>query len=65
MKEKPQKKASPPPPTGAPPADEVARRAYEIYLARGGEPGHEQEDWLRAEKELREQAASARKRPRG
>lgn len=67
MKENPRKKAAPPPPTGAPPADEVARRAYEIYLARGGEPGHEQEDWLRAEKELREQGASSKKtgRPRG
>ncbi|HXB54206.1 MAG TPA: DUF2934 domain-containing protein [Vicinamibacteria bacterium] len=61
MKENPRKKVSPPPPTGPPSADEVARRAYEIYLARGGEPGHEREDWLRAERELREQAASAKK----
>jgi hypothetical protein len=65
MKENPRKNVSAVPP--AAPAQEVARRAYEIYLARGGEPGHDQEDWLRAEKELREQAASSKKaaRPRG
>lgn len=32
--------------------DEVARRAYELYQARGGEPGHEVEDWLHAEQEV-------------
>lgn len=32
--------------------DEVARRAYELYVARGGEPGHELEDWLQAEREI-------------
>jgi hypothetical protein len=65
MKENPRKKASPLPLPGAPPADEIARRAYEIYLARGGAPGQEQEDWLRAEKELREQAASLKRAGRG
>lgn len=30
----------------------IALRAYEIYMERGGEPGHELEDWTRAEKEL-------------
>jgi len=25
--------------------DEIRRRAYEIYLRRGGEPGHETDDW--------------------
>ncbi len=38
--------------------EEVARRAYELYLARGGEPGREQEDWLQAERELRQKAGS-------
>lgn len=34
-------------------SEEVVRqRAYELYLARGREPGHELEDWLQAEKEL-------------
>jgi hypothetical protein len=31
----------------------VAARAYELFRARGGEPGHDVEDWLRAEAELR------------
>ena len=36
----------------APSQDEIARRAYEIYLERGGEHGHDVEDWQRAEAEL-------------
>lgn len=31
---------------------EIRNRAYEIYMQRGGQPGHELEDWLRAEREL-------------
>ena len=31
---------------------EIRNRAYEIYLQRGGESGHELEDWLQAEREL-------------
>ena len=31
---------------------EIRRRAYEIYLERGAQPGHELEDWLRAQREL-------------
>ena len=31
---------------------EIRHRAYEIYLERGAQPGHELEDWLRAEREL-------------
>ncbi|HEV2419442.1 MAG TPA: DUF2934 domain-containing protein [Terriglobia bacterium] len=30
----------------------IARRAFEIYEARGGEHGRDQEDWLRAVEEL-------------
>jgi hypothetical protein len=30
----------------------IAHRAYELYLERGGEPGKDVEDWVRAEKEL-------------
>lgn len=38
-----------------PPAHEaIARRAYELYLERGAEPGRDVEDWLQAEAELRE-----------
>jgi Protein of unknown function (DUF2934) len=36
----------------APNRDEVRRRAYEIYLQRGGVPGQELEDWLQAEREI-------------
>ena len=37
--------------------DEIARRAYEIYVQRGGENGKDVEDWLRAEKEVSGKAA--------
>jgi hypothetical protein len=40
--------------------DQIRRRAYELYEERGRENGHELEDWLRAEEEIREmQALSA------
>ena len=32
----------------------IERRAYELYLARGEVNGHDQDDWLRAERELRD-----------
>jgi NADPH:quinone reductase-like Zn-dependent oxidoreductase len=32
---------------------EIRTRAYELYLARGAQPGRELEDWLQAERELR------------
>jgi DUF2934 family protein len=45
-------------PVLAPTPEEIAQRAYEIFLARGGEPGHDLDDWLQAESELlREHAA--------
>jgi DUF2934 family protein len=33
-------------------ADQIRRRAYELYEARGREEGREVEDWLRAEAEV-------------
>jgi hypothetical protein len=30
----------------------IAKRAYELFLQRGGEHGHDWEDWLTAEREL-------------
>jgi len=37
----------------APPSvDEVARRAYFIYVNQGSQPGHEMEHWMAAEAEL-------------
>ena len=38
-----------------PPAnDDIARRAYQLYEQRGGAPGHELDDWLRAEVDVQE-----------
>ena len=39
---------------------EISRRAYELYQERGGENGHDMEDWLRAEQEVRENAGQRR-----
>jgi hypothetical protein len=33
--------------------EEIRRRAYEIYLERGEQPGRELDDWLQAECELK------------
>jgi hypothetical protein len=41
---------------------EIRRRAYEIYLERGGLPGSELEDWLQAEYELQRAAVFTRDR---
>src|SRR6185295_3678455 len=35
-----------------PSGDDIARRAYELYLERGGTEGESLQDWLRAEEEL-------------
>ena len=44
---------------GMKPSDgEVARRAYELFLARGAHHGFDRQDWLEAERELN--VASAR-----
>ena len=37
--------------------EEIALRAYQIYLERGGAPGNELEDWTRAERELLEKSS--------
>jgi len=37
-----------------PAREEIERRAYELYLARGEVRGHDRDDWLQAERELRE-----------
>jgi hypothetical protein len=38
--------------SATPARDAIAKRAYELYLERGARPGHAEEDWLRAEREL-------------
>ncbi len=40
--------------------EQIAQRAYEIYLERGATPGDPMQDWLRAEMEL----AMPAKKPR-
>ena len=37
---------------------DIARRAYELYEARGREHGHDIDDWLQAERELRDSVMS-------
>ena len=35
-----------------PSREDIAHRAYELYVRRGSGPGKAVEDWVRAEKEL-------------
>ena len=35
-----------------PTQEEIALRAYHIFLERGGMPGNELEDWMEAERQL-------------
>jgi hypothetical protein len=37
----------------APSPEEVRRHAFEIYVKRGGGHGHDLDDWLEAERQLR------------
>jgi len=39
---------------------EIERRAYEIYLERGEQPGRDVDDWLQAEHELSINAFNSR-----
>jgi hypothetical protein len=36
----------------SPRLEEIRIRAYEIYIERSGQPGHDLDDWLQAEREL-------------
>ena len=52
-------------------SDEVAKKAYDLYLSRGGGHGSDFDDWIEAEKQLKESqqqqpppAPERRKRPR-
>lgn len=38
-----------------PTPDDIERRAYDIFLARGGVDGNAFEDWLQAERELQQE----------
>ena len=48
-------------PTG-PTQEEITLRAYHIFLERGSAPGNPLEDWMRAERELIEQAGKPRRK---
>jgi hypothetical protein len=37
---------------------DIARRAFEIFCERGAQHGHDVEDWLQAERELRGSVAA-------
>jgi hypothetical protein len=54
---------SPRPAESYPTREEIALRAYEIYLERGGAPGNELEDWTRAERELLGKNGKPRRKP--
>ena len=53
------------PARSVPTDEQIARRAYAIFLARGGMHGHDVDDWLRAERELSAADAPMARRPRG
>lgn len=38
-----------------PTSEEIAVRAYELYIERGATPGQDVDDWLQAEAELAEE----------
>ncbi len=40
--------------TYVPSEAEIRERAYQIFLNRGAQPGRELDDWLQAERELKE-----------
>jgi hypothetical protein len=42
------------------PHEQIAVRAYHLYLERGGRGGDPVSDWVRAERELRQQRAQVR-----
>jgi len=46
-------------------SEEVARRAYELFLARGAGHGRDLDDWLQAERQLTEQAPNGRSKDTG
>lgn len=48
-----------------PTQEQIARRAYQIYLERGGAPGHALEDWTRAESELIQKNGKANRKTAG
>lgn len=58
------RKAAAPKAASEPSHEEIALRAYHIYLQRNGSPGNPFEDWKRAEQELTHEAAKPKARAR-
>ena len=52
-------KAKGKPTSDVPPTEEeIRQRAHEIFIGRGGHDGQELDDWVRAERELKQERAS-------
>jgi hypothetical protein len=51
-------------PDAGPSQDIIKERAYELYEARGREPGQDEQDWLRAEQDLLKRGRSRDQLPR-
>jgi hypothetical protein len=49
-------------PKAAPTREQIALRAYHIFLERGGASGNDFEDWTRAERELLETSSRPRRK---
>jgi hypothetical protein len=47
-----------------PSTEQIAERAYELFEARGRQPGVALDDWLQAERELRESTRNSRDQKR-
>ncbi len=45
-----------------PSQEEIALRAYHIFLERGGAPGNALDDWTRAERELLQKNGNVRRK---
>jgi Protein of unknown function (DUF2934) len=45
-----------------PTTEEIALRAYQIYLERSGAPGNALDDWTRAERELLEKSSKPQRK---
>jgi hypothetical protein len=50
-------------PGANPTTEEIALRAYHIYLERDGAPGNPLDDWTCAERELRQRVSKPRRKP--
>jgi len=42
--------------------EKIAKRAFDLFVARGGQHGYHIQDWLQAEKEVGEKVAAPKKK---